>query len=186
MWIKWVCVYLHTHTYIYCICTYILCVCVCVLQWCKSMHMTNWMNGQMSCWNRESKIKPLGPNSANFDKPPVFGERILYFWFSFFFSRGKWNRNDKSIWLWPRAMTFVKSIVIECFAFPLAMTERWVVLICRPHVVMLSWHSGFDKPLLSAVCLRWQEVGWSTARRQSSWTDTARLQGLASVCYTEL
>lgn len=95
----------------------------------------------------------------------------------YFFGGGKWKGNDNSIWLWPRAVTFVKSIVRAlCVFFP-AMTKRWVVLICRPHAVILSWHSGFDKPLLSAVCLRWQEASRSTARRQSSWTAAARLRG---------
>lgn len=104
----------------------------------------------------------------------------LFFWggFQFIFSGGgKWKGNDNSIWLWPRVVTFVKSIVRAlCVFFP-AMTKRWVVLICRPHAVILSWHSGFDKPLLSAVCLRWQEASRSTARRQSSWTAAARLRG---------
>lgn len=95
----------------------------------------------------------------------------------YFFGGGKWKGNDNSIWLWPRAVTFVKSIVRAlCVFFP-AMTKRWVVLICRPHAVILSWHSGFDKPLLSAVCLRWQEASRSTARRRSSWTAAARLRG---------
>lgn len=95
----------------------------------------------------------------------------------YFFGGGKWKGNDNSIWLWPRAVTFVKSIVRAlCVFFP-AMTKRWVVLIWRPHAVILSWHSGFDKPLLSAVCLRWQEASRSTARRQSSWTAAARLRG---------
>lgn len=86
----------------------------------------------------------------------MFGERILFygfpFFFPFFFSRSKWKRNDNSIWLWPRAMTFVKCIVIECCVFLLAMTERWVVLIHRPHAVKLRWHCASDKPLLSSVC----------------------------------
>lgn len=95
----------------------------------------------------------------------------------YFFGGGKWKGNDNSIWLWPRAVTFVKSIVRAlCVFFP-AMTKRWVVLIWRPHAVILSWHSGFDKPLLSAVCLRWQEASRSTARRRSSWTAAARLRG---------
>ncbi len=114
---------------------------------------------------------------------------IGYFGFSIFilfFSWVKWKGNDNFVWLWPRAMTFVQSIVLDCCAFRLAMTEHWVVLICGPHAVILSWHSGFDKPLLSAVCLRWQEKSRSTARHQSSWTATARLQGLASACYPQL
>lgn len=110
---------------------------------------------------------------------------VFLFLFFFFFSRSKWKRNDNSIWLWPRAMTFVKSIVIECCVFLLAMTERSVVLIHRPHAVKLCWHCASDKPLLSSVCAsdgRKQAEG--TARRRSSWTATARLQGLASACYT--
>lgn len=115
-------------------------------------------------------------NSTNLDYNP------------FFFSSctDEWKRNDNSIWLRPRLMTFVKSIFIGCCVFHLAMTERWVVLIFRPHAVMLSWHSGFDKPLWSAVCLLWQEASRGTARRQSSLMTAARLQGLASICYTRL
>lgn len=130
------------------------------------------------CWNRGSKIKQPGWNSANLDEPSVFGESLFFGGVSiYFFGGGKWKGNDNSIWLWPRAVTFVKSIVRAlCVFFP-AMTKLWVVLICRPYAVILSWHSGFDKPLLSAVCLRWQEASRSTARRQSSWTAAARLRG---------
>lgn len=61
-----------------------------------------------------------------------------------------------------------------------------MVLIYRLHAVMLSWNSGFDKPLLSIVCLQWQEATRSAARLQSSWTLATALQGLASICFTQL
>lgn len=87
---------------------------------------------------------------------------------------------------WPRKMIFVKSLVVECVWSSFATSERWVVLIYRPHAVIFSQHSGFDEPLLSPLCLRWQEASRSTARRWSSWTTVNTLQGLASICFTQL
>lgn len=141
------------------------------------MHGDNCLNVLHSgfeyhCWNRKftngAKLKKFGLGS------------------SFFPYKYKWKGNDNSIWLWPRLVTFVKSIFIGCCVFHFQMTKRWVVLIFRPHAVMLSWHTGFDKPLQSAVWLLWQEASRGTARHQSSWITAARLQGLASICYTRL
>lgn len=128
------------------------------------------------------KIKPLGPSSPN----KVFEEWILFIWFPFFLAEANGMEKIIQSGCDPKLWLLSNQLLSSVFAFLLAMMKRWVVLICRPHAVMLSWHSGFDKPLLSAVCLQWQEVSKSTARRQSSWMATVRLQGLASVCYTEL
>lgn len=100
--------------------------------------------------------------------------------------KGKWNRNCNSIRLWPKTLTFVKPPRVGLCASPLAAVESWVVLIYRLHAAALSWKSGFDKPLLSIVWLRWQEATRSAARRRSSWTMATTLQGLASICFTQL
>lgn len=96
------------------------------------------------------------------------------------------NKNNNSIWQWPTAMTFCQVYWGCCAFFLLAVTERRVVLICRPHAGALSGRSGFDKPLLSTrVPENDRKQGEALPGISPAGRPQLRLQGLASVCYTQ-
>lgn len=50
--------------------------------------------------------------------------------------------------LWLLSLVFIFFVFVFDVLFLSAVTDRRVVLICRPHAVMLSWHNGFYTLLL--------------------------------------